>query len=88
MTGPADSILTAKAIASKSGQTSKTPMADNSRSMILLMNKPVLRMGCARRMMLSLRPTAVSYLRSISGKREPKISARGGREETRVAEFV
>ncbi len=89
MTGPGDSSLTAKAIASKSGQRSKSATADNKRSMILFTNNPVLRMGRARRMLLP-RPTAVSNrsMRSISGKREPKISAMGGREDRRVDEFV
>src|SRR6266481_7087949 len=89
MIGPGDSNLTAKAIASKSGQRSKSATADNKRSMILFTNKPVLRMGRARGMLLP-RPTAVSSrsLRSISGKRESKILARNGGEDARVSEFV
>src|SRR2546430_17674322 len=79
MTGPGDSSLTAKAIASKSGQRSKSATADNKRSMILFTNKPMLRMGRARGMLWP-RLTAVSSRswRSISGKRESKILARNG----------
>ncbi len=89
MTGPGDSSLTAKAIASKSGQRSKSATADNKRSMILFTNKPMLRMGRAREMLLP-RPTAVSSrsLWSISDERESKILARNGGEDTRVSEFV
>src|SRR6266513_2284618 len=57
--------------------------------MILFTNKPMLRRGRARGMLLP-RPTAVSSRswRSISGKRESKILASNGGEDTRVSEFI